>query len=206
MKIIAHRGNGIGEKENTKKAILNSLKEEYVDGVEFDIRMTKDHKFVLCHEPFYNGKLISITKYKHLKELDRLDDVLDSIDSNKIIMIEVKDKKNIGKADYYLYKILKKHLLNFYVCSFNYKFMSLWHKNHPSIRSGLIIGLSANENKIKNNFDFNLLRYNYIDKLTPKESFIWTVNDKEIIKTLPKMVNIITDKPKEISNEIKHDE
>jgi len=198
MKIIAHRGNGIGEKENTKKAILNSLKEEYVDGVEFDIRMTKDHKFVLCHEPFYEGRLISTTKYRKLKKLDRLEDVLDNINGNKIIIIEVKDKKNIRKIDYYLYKILKKYMLNFYVCSFNYKFMKLWHKNHPTIMSGLIIGLSVNENNIHNNFDFNLLRYNYIDKLTAKETFVWTVNSVETMNFLPKNVNIITDKPKEI--------
>jgi len=205
MKIIAHRGNGLVGKENTKKAILNSLNVDYVDGVEFDIRMTKDNKFVLCHEPFYNGKLISVTKYKNLKELDRLEDVLENIETNKIIMIEVKDKTNIRKIDYYLYKILKKYLLNFYVCSFNYKFMSSWHKNHPNITSGLIIGLSANDNKVQNTFDFNLLRYNYLDKLTPKETFIWTVNDVEIAKILPKTVNIITDKPKEIFDVVKCD-
>lgn len=41
---ISHRGNGKHNyKENTVKSIINVLKED-VDGVEFDIRMTKDKK------------------------------------------------------------------------------------------------------------------------------------------------------------------
>ena len=38
MKIIAHRGNDNVHKENTLEAILNSLNEDYTNGVEFDIR------------------------------------------------------------------------------------------------------------------------------------------------------------------------
>ena len=51
MFLIAHRGNNDhGFSENSKKAILNSLKEEYIDGVEFDVHITKDNKIVLIHD------------------------------------------------------------------------------------------------------------------------------------------------------------
>jgi len=153
MKIIAHRGSGGTYKENTKEAILNSLNQDYVDGVEFDIRMTKDHKFIIHHDPFYEGKLISVTKYTHLKKLPELEDILKSIQSKKIIMIEIKEE--IGKYKivvYYLYKILKKYNLNFYICSFNYKLMKYFLQKHPNIITGLIIGMRINEKYINNVF------------------------------------------------------
>ena len=63
---IAHRGNGKHRYlENTKEAILNVLKEE-VDGVEFDIRMTKDEKFVIFKKnetnPVYKKSKFSSAK------------------------------------------------------------------------------------------------------------------------------------------------
>ncbi len=68
MKIISHRGNDGIHKENTLKSIIASLNMTYVDGVEFDIRMTQDFKFVIHHDPFYFGHLIRNTKLKELKK------------------------------------------------------------------------------------------------------------------------------------------
>jgi len=205
MKIIANRGSGGTYKENTKEAILNSLNQDYVDGVEFDIRMTKDHKFIIHHDPFYEGKLISVTKYTHLKKLPELEDILKSIQSKKIIMIEIKEE--IGKYKivvYYLYKILKKYNLNFYICSFNYKLMKYFLQKHPNIITGLIIGMRINEKYIKNEFDFNSLNYKCIDKASEKETFIWTVNKKSELSVIPDRFNIITDKSKLMYETIIH--
>lgn len=206
MKIIAHRGNSDKYKANTKEAILNSLTKEYIDGVEFDVRMTKDHKFVIHHDPFYEGKLISITRYKYLKKLPELENVLNEINSKKIIMIEIKEE--IGKYKrvvYFLYKILKKYNLNFYICSFNYKLMEFFLQKHPNITTGLIIGMSINEKNIKNDFDFNSLNYKCIDKAGEKETFIWTVNTKEELQSIPLRFNVITDKSKLIHQNIIYD-
>lgn len=62
MKIIAHRGNDNIHRENSIKGIINSLNKEYIDGAEFDIRLTKDNIFVLNHDPIYRGYIISNTK------------------------------------------------------------------------------------------------------------------------------------------------
>ena len=53
-KFISHRGNDDDLAENSKKAILNSLSKPYIDGVEFDIRITKDNKFVINHNATIN--------------------------------------------------------------------------------------------------------------------------------------------------------
>ena len=47
MYLIAHRGlDNHKYSENSFKAILTSLNEKYIDGVEFDVRITKDKKIV----------------------------------------------------------------------------------------------------------------------------------------------------------------
>ncbi|MBR2588563.1 MAG: hypothetical protein IKD77_05110 [Bacilli bacterium] len=56
MKIIAHRAHTEKYKDNSLKSILYSLNQNYIDGIEIDIRMTKDFKFVLNHDPFYKPR------------------------------------------------------------------------------------------------------------------------------------------------------
>ena len=71
MKIIAHRGlHNKFIKENTMDAFLNAVNNNY-DGIELDIRYTKDKKIVVLHDSFINrtsngkGKVNSYT-YKEL--------------------------------------------------------------------------------------------------------------------------------------------
>ena len=54
MKIIAHRGIHDKYKPNTKEALLQALNESYIDGIELDIRITKDKKIVIIHDPIIN--------------------------------------------------------------------------------------------------------------------------------------------------------
>ena len=49
MKIIGHRGAAGLELENTLSS-LQKAKELGCDGVEFDVRITKDRRLVLCHD------------------------------------------------------------------------------------------------------------------------------------------------------------
>ena len=202
MKIIAHRGNSWKYKENSLKAIEYSLNEDYIDGVEFDIRMTKDFKFVIHHDPFYKGYYIKKTRLKKLQKLglNSLEEVLLKIKSNKALLIEIKEESN----KYYiliakLYRTLKKYKLNFYIFSFNYQLMKHFKKKHPSIKCGLLIGIKKNLDKI-NHLDFNAINWRHTSKKTTKETFIWTVNNMEEFKKIKKGQNIITDKPNFISN------
>jgi glycerophosphoryl diester phosphodiesterase len=49
MRIIAHRGASGLELENSLAALSRAV-ELKVDGVEFDVRLTKDRQLVLCHD------------------------------------------------------------------------------------------------------------------------------------------------------------
>lgn len=195
MKIIAHRGNDGIHKENTLEGILNSLNQDTNDGVEFDIRMTLDFKFVINHDPFYQGKLIRKTTLKKLQKLglNSLEETLQQINNNKIILIEIKEetsKYRILTAK--LYRLLKKYNLNYYIFSFNYNLMEYFKKKHPDIKAGLLIGIKANTNKINNTLDFNGVNYRHAKK-SKKETFVWTINNEEEYKQILPGQNIITD-------------
>jgi len=74
-KIYAHRGFSSVYPENSMEAIKEAIKYDYIDGIEIDIRMTKDKKFVLIHNRDINdvsngfGNVSDYT-LDELKELD----------------------------------------------------------------------------------------------------------------------------------------
>lgn len=195
MKIIAHRANNNHKyKENTIEGIIDSLNKDYIDGVEFDIRLTKDKYFVLYHNATYKDNLI---KNKYLKDLklDELNNVLKNIKSNKIILIDIKcEEGNYKEMSDYLIKVLKKYKkLNIYLCSFNYE-MCLYLKEKTKYKVGLLISNLINKNKNIKPFDFISINYK-IYKDINKDTFVWTINKKELFKKfLNKKVYIITDK------------
>lgn len=200
MKIIAHRANDGIHRENSLEAILNSLNKSYIDGVEFDIRLTKDNKFILNHDPFYLGHLISSASSKTLKKigLNILEDVLSKLNTDKIILIEIKnDYKKYSKISKYLNKILKKYQLNIYLCSFDYNLINYINKKYK-YKCGIIIGKIINQKHINNNLHFNSISYKYKGLIPKKETFYWTINNPKNIKK----GNIITDKPKTIYESI----
>lgn len=201
MKIIAHRGNDGIHLENSMESIINSLSISYIDGVEFDIRHTKDYDFVIHHDPFYKGYYIEKTRLSVLqkKGLNSLEEVLRNINSDKIIMIEIKEESS--KFKYMLiklHKILKKYNLNYYLCSFNYDLVSYLKKRYPMYKVGLLIGIKLNVNKMDNNFDFNMINFRHAKKAPLKETFIWTVDDLKTFEMVKDNQNVITDKAKEI--------
>lgn len=197
MLLVAHRGlNNHKYSENSLKAILTSLKEDYIDGVEIDVRITKDKRIVLIHDPVIdfisNGK--GIVKNKRLKELKKykygiskepletLKEVLNNIHSNKIILIELKEFGNdfVTLVDETL-KIISGYKLNIYISSFNYKLLNYIKNNYKNIKCGLIIGYGLNILYLKNNYDFNIVSSYYLNKIdSSKLTFIF--NDKNSIK------------------------
>ena len=190
MKYIAHRGLDKHKyKENSLDAFKYCFNCNYIDGIELDIRLTKDKKIVISHDEFDGIYRISDTKYKKLK-VDLLESVL-KIANNKIILIDIKDSNVIEP----LYILLSKYKLNYYISSFNYEIINKFNSNY---KVGLIIGYMINIDKIKNNFTFNSIHYNLINRISNrKEIFIWTVNSKKILDVIKKHGNnfyIITDK------------
>ncbi len=197
MFLIAHRGNNNHEyRENSREAFCSCFNTSYIDGVELDVRLTKDHVVVLSHDNLVNGKLIDRCIYSKIKDhVDTLDDVLGLLSNKKKILIDIKcDEVDIVDC---LYDVLKKYNYNLYICSFNEKILKLFKKRYFSYKVGLIIGYMINVDKIHNRFDFNSLHYNLINRINfKKEVFMWTVNDRFVCERLKKFknINVITDK------------
>ena len=72
MFLIAHRANDNHDfSENSQNAIVDCLNKDYIVGIEIDVRITKDRKLVLIHDPIIdfisNGR--GIVKHMMLAEL-----------------------------------------------------------------------------------------------------------------------------------------
>lgn len=127
---IAHRGlyNDL-IKENTIMAFDNAFNNGY-DGIEFDVRLTKDKVPVIIHDSFlsrvYSIKgLVKDYTYQELLDLNleipSLEEVINRY-NNKIMIIELKEKIDITK---YLNNSNK-----YYISSFNYDYISYLNKSN----------------------------------------------------------------------------
>lgn len=193
MKFIAHRGNNNhGFKENSKDAFISCFDTSYIDGVELDVRLTRDNVVVVSHSNFFNGRLISETDFNNISEINSLDYVLEFLSDKKKIFIDVKGNQVMIDL---LGEVIKKYDYDFYICSFNYGFVSLFKKKYLSYKVGLIIGYMINYDKIYNDFDFNVVHYSLIDKVNNKNTFIWTINNRFICNLIKKYgdFDVITD-------------
>ena len=64
--ICAHRGFSSLAVENTQESIILANNKEYIDYIEMDVQMTKDHQFVLSHDSIIydeNNNAIKIINY-----------------------------------------------------------------------------------------------------------------------------------------------
>ena len=127
---IAHRGlfdDNI--KENTIEAFDNAFNNGY-EGIEFDVRLTKDKIPVILHDSFLSrvfgvkGLLRNYTYQELLDkkiEIPKLEDVISRY-NNKVMIIELKEKVDITK-----YIKDKRNL--YYISSFNYDYISYLNKS-----------------------------------------------------------------------------
>lgn len=218
-KLIAHRGNNNHSyKENSKEALLNCLNKSYISGVELDIRVTKDKKFIIYHDPFIlldngNIKMIKNMTLNQLKrenvgtnknnqKISSLKQFLNEVKNDKIILIEIKDETSDYKMVVdKLVKLISKYInVNIYLCSFNYNIMKYLEEKELNFKKGLIVGNIINKKKEVNSFDFISINIKSYDKLNKKQLFVWTVNKKEELKKLDNDVFIITDKAYYLKN------
>ena len=208
MHLIAHRGltnEYIGE--NTLKAFKNAINNEY-EGIELDIRKTKDNTIVVLHDKYINrtsngtGNINKMTykevsKYnfgtkKYKSKIPTLKEIIKNI-NNTNIFIELKE--SIDKEE--LNNILKLNNTNkYYIMSFNKKYIDN------------LIGLKYNLGLI--NYVFNSIidykNYNFIlilEDLFNKDIYKY-FNKLNIEVVIYNTRNNISLKNKEIFNNIKY--
>lgn len=212
MKFIAHRGNDNHSYfENSVEALLWCLDQDYIDGVEVDIRMTKDKKFLLFHnstllelgnrlhfiqeETLDEIQKINLGTKKNPRHLNSLEEFLSRVNSQKIIVLEI--KKEVGSFQPLakpLFKILKKYAhLNIYLCSFNSHIVNL-STSMCKFPIGLLVSDFINKNKDYRNFDFlSVSKGVYGDIPSAKKKMVWTIRKKEELSKLADDLYIITD-------------
>lgn len=127
---IAHRGlfdDNI--KENTIEAFDNAFNNGY-EGIEFDVRLTKDKIPVILHDSFLSrvfgvkGLLKNYTYQELLDnkiEIPKFEDVISRY-NNKVMIIELKEKIDITKY-------IKDRRNLYYISSFNYDYISYLNKS-----------------------------------------------------------------------------
>ncbi len=103
MEIIAHRGSTTDEiKENTLPA-FERAKTLDADGIETDVRLTKDNKIVLFHDTSVGKKLVRKLTKKDLEsrigyEVPTLADLLDWADDEFLLNLEIKEHDTIAEV------------------------------------------------------------------------------------------------------------
>ena len=173
--LIAHRGLKKEASENTLEAFEKSINNSFYSGFECDVRTTKDHIFVICHNPIYKGKIISLTNYKEFKKdnLPTLENVL-KLKTNKIMILEIKEINcDINRLSIILQKY---DYQNIYVMSFYNKIINNLLLKNLKIKVGVLNYVLNSENDYQN-YDFICLLENI---MTPNLENYFTRQNKEV--------------------------
>lgn len=226
MNLIAHRGlHSKNTKENTLEAIELGNKHVDIDGVEIDVRLSKDNKVVVIHDEYIdvvsNGRgrtnEMSLERLKRFNygtvvkpsTINSLSEVLDKISPQTLLIIELKDERE--KNDILASKVIE--IVN------NYPLLNIWLKsfsldivNYLKRYSNRPVGILINEfNKdlLNLDFDFYSISQHVItndivnNKLEDRKAvMVWTINTKKQFEDLKEKlksniykVYIISDNP-----------
>lgn len=214
MKFISHRGlDNHGFSENSLEGIMSCLNQDYISGVEIDIRLTKDEKIVVIHDSTINRvsdgsgfvekmTLKELYKYnfgtmKNKSSILTLDYLLSRIKATKKdIIIEIKADSRIDKLINKITKIIKKYpKLSIIFSSFKKDVLYKLKNKLPNYKVGLISWFDIDKD---NSIDFYLINYRYYKwKDKGHNIFLWTVNSEKdyyfMKKKLNNNIGIITD-------------
>ena len=188
MKIIAHRGYFDKDiKENTYRALCRGINSKDLEGIEFDIHLTKDKKLVIIHDYFINRTsngqgmvekmtLEELRKYnygskKNIQTIATLDKILD-IKTKKMLLIEIKCYRNAKIMAKIIKEYLPKDRNNIYFISFNERALN-YLKNNYKVGYISIKKMKTKGNIIVANKLF-YKKYNGIKKL-----FLYTIKSKQ---------------------------
>ena len=216
LNLIAHRGNNNNlYPENSSLGIISSLKENYIKGVEFDVRLTKDKKLVIIHDFTINRTsnghgIVKNMTLKQLREYDfgnenysfkimTLEQLLKQIRSNKIIVIEIKHEGlNYKEMANRVMKVIKSYKkLNIYITGFSYKLTNYLKNKYPNYKIGAAPLIVNNKTSFTDGYSAYFIRHNFFKNYkTNKLLFFWTINKPSFFKdkTITDNMYFITDR------------
>jgi len=202
-KLIAHRGlNRNGTKENTKEAFLCALENKNYVGFECDIRTTKDHVFVINHNPMIKEHIISLSNYKELKEKENITSLKEVLElkSDKIFLLEIKEPNlEIESFQKLIEKYSEKKI---YIMSFHNKVIKKLAKKDRSYKLG-VLNYVLNSEESYEDYDFICLLEGIVtEKLVnffeskKIETFIYGIHHLDSLVSIYKNSYFITDEVK----------
>lgn len=223
-KIIGHRGaKGLVEFENTIASFQKAI-DIGCDGIEFDIRKTKDHKLIVHHDDHINNKIIIENNYDELQKIANaigyqiplFVDVIKKFKGQTFFDIELKEYGYEEEVIQVITQILDYH--EFCVRSFHDRSIKRIKKLDKNIIAGLLIGTDKPRfgfisrifelfplfRVLNSRCDFvspyyRLLILGYIKRMhiLRKPVIAWTVNEEEVMRKLinKKIDGIVTDYP-----------
>jgi glycerophosphoryl diester phosphodiesterase len=142
--IIAHRGFHKFAKENTIEAYQKAIKIG-ADGIEFDVRKTKDGILISHHDEIIDNKYISNLTYERINEIaaykgfyvPNVEEVLKLTKGKIKLFVELKEE---GYEDEII-KLLMKYLNleEFIVISFHVRSLKLIKSRYTDVKTGLLL-------------------------------------------------------------------
>ena len=140
--MIAHRCNGFGLPENSLKAFRAALAAP-VDGIEFDVRLTKDRKWVAIHDPFLKNEERRVMRiherlYSQLKNdvtpLDTLLALFAAYPKSELFI----DVKDVGEEKQIIKSIRRYGLLeNARIIAWEPEVLRRVHARDPEVKIGM---------------------------------------------------------------------
>ena len=213
MLVIAHRGASQLAPENTVAAIQKA-REVKADGIEVDVRLTRDGVPVLFHDEtlerlFGNRMPLSGCSMADLsyiaqgpQEIPTLEEAMEAAKNFAVINLELKNNSRWnGRLVKAVSPIVKRYPPDtLLISSFNPMALARARRQLPKIRRGLIVGSGRMGiksllvwKKVLGLYSVHLNRQlaipKWIDPLKAQglRIFIWTVDDPDDMKTLVKV-------------------
>lgn len=224
-KCIAHRGEHSSELENSLGALSQAI-ESKIDGVEFDIRHTRDGKAILVHnktlrwiansKPGKRCPRLPVSQIDYLeikdscllkngKEFSTLEESLSLLQGkNMTVFVELKDKPS-PETITTLSQFEKDKKLNLRVISFKEDALALITETEKTKEvKTLLLSIDAPSKTVHSGVSTHFYGDSEIKdlKMSEKEFSVWTLNEVSDFKTAEKMGAdyITTDKPLECKN------
>lgn len=194
MNLIAHRGiwNDF-VKKNSYEALQKGLLSDKYIGIECDVRVTLDNKYIIYHDPLYKGNLVKNTLYSDIKsDVCTLEDIL-KIKTDKIILLELKDfDMNLDK----FLKTINKYKRNIYIMSFSSKIINKLKELTNKYKLGVlnyVLNSDANynldficlldiiaSNAICKNFEKRNIEVIIYGTINPNRNLTYIIDDKDV--------------------------
>lgn len=197
--LLGHRGARRYAPENTLAAFDLALKHG-ADGFEFDVRCTRDHHTILCHDPKFNRLNLRSSTLKQLQQScgnadelpSCLEDVLDRYGKEAFLNIELKVR---GLESVVIRAMKRSRPRNYFVSSF---LPGVIRRLHELDRS-LVLGTLAQTRwqllrgrRMPADYvvpHFRLLSPELVEKVhaAGKQVITWTVNDAQQMRRIAQM-------------------